>query len=155
MKLIPVDVGELQKLQSLQIQQHESAGWQVDFDSVFDVKKQMGLRFPMVIVVTTRTTVTRGIHYVRGTKGNWFHRIVISARVSLFQANKTLLHELAHGQQFEHFMRKFPDETPKGFDTLYRSHGYSGRRYTENPFEVQANKFADENCESVQLIKEV
>lgn len=155
MKLVPIDVGEIQKLQSLQIQQHESAGWRVDFDALFDVKTQMGLRYPIVIVVTTRTTRVGGIHYCRGTRGKYWHRIVISANENAVWANKTLLHELAHAQQTEHFLRKDAMNTPRDFDALYRAHGYSGQRYTENPFEVQAEKFALSNHELVQLIKEI
>lgn len=73
------------------------------------------------------------------------HTILISRYLDYHEANDTLLHELFHVHQRECF------PTPKDFTMAYQDAGgsyltaKSWEEYWDNPFEIAAREFAEEN----------
>jgi hypothetical protein len=71
---------------------------------------------------------------------NDMHEIKVSTYLDIDDANETLWHELAHASQAERLYREKGIPIWK-FNKVYND--AMGRKYTTNPFEVEARKVAE------------
>lgn len=119
-----------------------NAGWDIDSDMLQKFAKAFGIKRN----ITFRWSSGKyryGTHYGRkNPDGTFRHHIVLNQNRTIESARRTILHELCHAIQEERF------ETPDDFWAEYSRYNHSGRNYqSENPYEVEAVNFADDNLD--------
>lgn len=122
------------------------AGWQIVPELLDEAQTALHLELPIFVRYTAgRSRV--GCHYARSTG----HHITLSQDRSLEFSNTTLWHELAHAWQSQQFANQFGKPITKFYREAYTQ---TGRGYSNNPYELHAQKFAAAN-EHNKLLRQV
>lgn len=124
-------------------------GWRINVAELDAFVKRSGIK-RLVVIRYSSGRYTWGSHRAI-RKG--YHRITLTQISSSYEANKTLLHELAHAVQSE----RWAEESGRPFWRFYKesykwARGRHGASYIENEYEIEAREFADYNQDRIKLV---
>ena len=121
------------------------AGWSVNSLELGKACEQLGLQLTVMVKLTHGINKHGGAGLRRRGNKAW-HLVHLSQLWNKERANFTLWHELAHCWQKEQWAKETGDSLFNFYDKVYKKH-----RYDKNPWEIHANKVANDNKEWLLL----